>query len=191
MQMLQERIGIRRHLAKRLRPVTLVIGILISVGFPTAYYLLESAALRHIATAHADEFSQQLQSLILESGALWKYQAQKYVQALNRFLPRKDVMGVRVLDEAGQSIAAYEVGIVKAEGLRGSSAIVGSAPLRFNNRIVGTIQVGVYQWPTLRATLFVLLLSTSIGVGLALLAYFFPVKVVAGMETELQKAIDK
>jgi len=163
----------------------LAIGILISAGFPAAYYLLESAALRHHASDYAGELSRQLSSLVLESPSLWKYQAQKYVQVLHRFLPGKDIMGIRVLDEAGQSITGYEVRTGNADGRWGFRAIVGSAPLRFNNRVMGTVQVTVSRWPVLRASLLLLLLSTSFGAGLALLAYFFPVRVVAGMEGQI------
>ncbi len=185
-----ERIGIRQQLARRLYPLTLAIGILISGGFPTAYYLLESAALRHRAIDHAEELSHQLHSLVLENPSLWKYQAHRYVQVLSHFLPGKDVIGIRVLDEAGRSITGYEVRTGKAEGPWASWAIVGSAPLRFNNRILGTVQVRVSPWPVLRGSLLLLLVSTGFGVGLALLAYFFPVKVVAGMEGQIESLLD-
>ena len=70
-------IGLRWRLARRLFPMTLVIGFVVSIGLPGTYYFLESRAQTRTANIYAQELSEKLHDLLLEAPALWKYQAQK------------------------------------------------------------------------------------------------------------------
>jgi signal transduction histidine kinase/CheY-like chemotaxis protein len=69
-------------------------------------------------------------------------------------------------------------------------APTGSAPIIFNNRQIGTVQVEVSRHALLRTSWKFLLISTTIGGCLAFLAYLFPVKVVTGMEGQIQTLVD-
>ncbi|MBI4590700.1 MAG: GAF domain-containing protein [Candidatus Rokubacteria bacterium] len=183
-------IGLGRLLANRLYPVTLAVGVLVSISLPATYYVLESRALSRAATIHAQALSEHLQSLILEVPALWKYQAYKYMVILQEFLHYKAVTSVRVLDEAGQPVTLYEHRSAEAEAWWNRYAPVGSAPIIFNNRKVGTVHVGVSQGHLLALTLALLLLSAALGVGLALVMYRLPIGVVKGMEAQIQGLIE-
>ncbi len=141
------KLGIARQLANRLFPVTVVIGLLTSLGLPATYYLLQSAALKRTATIRAQHLSERFQDILLEGPSLWKYQTYKYTRLLREVAPEKEVTMVRVLDEAGRLISGYAYETAEAATWWNLDAPVGSAPITFNNRAVGSIQVGVTRGP--------------------------------------------
>ncbi len=179
-------IGLGKHLAKKLYPVTLVIGFLISAGLPATYYALESNALRHAASIYAQNLSEKLRDLTLEAPALWKYQTYRYGHILKDLSFGKDMTTIRILDEAGRVITGYEYETREAKAWWNRYAPQGFAPILFNNRRVGTVQIRMSQGALLGVTLALLLFSTAVGVGLAVLVYSFPVRVIRGMEGEIQ-----
>src|SRR5574341_1234077 len=101
-------IRLARQLARRLLPVVLVIGCLISAGFPVSYYLLETIDHRNIATNYAEDLAGKLEELILDSPDFWKYRSEKYSQLLKDFLPYKGITAIRVLDEGGRPIQTFD-----------------------------------------------------------------------------------
>ncbi len=173
-----------RRVADRLYPLALGIGVLISAGLPTTYYTLKSIDLTHAATVYAQELSVKLQDL-------WKYpdNVQRYHEIRHAVLRGNDVTSIRIVDEAGRPITDYEHRTAEANAWWNRFAPRGSAPIILNNRIVGTVHVGVPLGSLLGVTLALLLLSTTTGTVLAGLAYGFPVKVVTGMEAQLQDLI--
>jgi PAS domain S-box-containing protein len=169
--------------------VAVVIGCLISIGFPVTFYILEATSLKQTATIYAEQFSNNLEGLVLKSSTLWKYQDQKYKQILQNSFPQQDVATIRVLDEAGLLIDGYGYTSEKPKVWWNRYAPVGSAPIIFNNRQVGVVQIEMAQDKFLGMFLVILLVSTITGTGLAILVYHFPVKVVQGMEGQIHKLI--
>lgn len=182
--------GLARRLAKRLYPLTLVIAVLISVGLPSTYFVLESLSLRQTAAVYAQELSERLQDLIAETPTLWKSQAQQYSRALRDFLPNKDVVTIRVLDEAGRSITRYEYTTEEAEAWWNRYAPPATAPIVVNARRVGTVQVVVSHVSLVGVTFVLLIFSAAMGVGLVFLVSVFPVRVVREMEGQIQDLVE-
>jgi GAF domain-containing protein len=182
-------IGLGARLARRLLPLTLVIGAVISVGLPATYYELQSRALQRAATIYAEEMADRLAELVIETPGLWRYQAQKYLRTLRDFVPHKDIMVVRMRDSAGGTIGDLQFAEHHAEAWWNRRAPMGAAALRVNNRTVGTLEVVVSYGALLQVTLSLLVLSTAFGAGLALLVYGFPVKVVRGMESQIEELV--
>ncbi len=189
MERSEERIDLSRRLANRLYPLTLLIWLLISFGYPAIYYILEVTALKETATIYAQEFSDKLQDLVIEDPSLWKYQNHKYNQIFRNLLPQKQVATVSVLDERGQAIADYEQKIEKAEAWCNRYAPVGPAPIIFKNHKIGMVQVRMSQVALLEMTGGFFVISTIAGTGLAGLVYFFPVTVVTKMEGQIRHLI--
>ncbi len=184
------KIGIARQLANRLYPLTVVIGLLTSLGFPATYLLLQSTALRHAATIRAQNLSERFQGIVVEDPSLWKYQTYKYIRLLQEVAPDKEVMIIRILDEAGRLISGYTYETTDAGAWWNLYAPVGSALITFNNRPIGTVQVGVSRGRLLSVTLSLLLLSTALGISLAVLVYTFPIKVVRETEGQIQNLME-
>lgn len=182
--------GLARRLAKRLYPLTLVIAVLISVGLPSTYFVLESLSLRQTAAVYAQELSERLQDLIAETPTPWKAQVQQYSRALRDFLPNKDVVTIRILDEAGRSITRYEYTTEEAEAWWNRYAPPATAPIVVNARRVGTVQVVVSHVSLVGVTFVLLIFSTAMGVGLVFLVSVFPVRVVREMEGQIQDLVE-
>jgi GAF domain-containing protein len=186
-------VGLGRLLAKRLYPMTLAIGFLISVGLPVTYYLIESNALRRTATIHVQNLSEKLQALVVDAPGLptlWKYRTDEHSRILRELLSWKDVTIIRVFDEMGQPVVGHERATAKVGAWLVRYGPRDSAPIVFDGRVIGTVQVEVSQGRLLAVTLALLLLSTTVGAGLAVLVYSFPVKVVRGMEGQIQDLLE-
>ncbi len=190
MEKAEGEIGLGRHLASRLFPVALGIGLLICVGFPAIYYVLQSTALRNTSRIYAEDLSKELGGLILEAPDLWKYRSEKYSQLLHDFLPYKSVTSIRVLDEAGRPIPGLDYATATDGAWWNRYAPRGLAPVVFNNRRLGTVQVKASQIAVLRATLLLFFIFTTMGVCLAIVIYRFPVKVVTRLEGEMKALIE-
>lgn len=182
-------IGIARGLSKRLFPVSLGIGALLSILFPAAYYTLESRAIKRATVIYADDIAHKLQSLLMETPSLWKYHSYKYAEIIKDFRPTREVLSVQVFDEEGEPVKGYANSSEGAQKWWNRYAQKGAAPISFNNRVVGEVEVIVAQTQLLWTTLLIFSLSTSVGIGLALLVYRFPVRVVTRMEGAIEELI--
>jgi len=187
----EAKIGLRQSLANRLYRLALLIGLLISVGFPAICYVMKVNEQKRTATIYANKVSEELKDLVLEAPALWKYQNHEYNQILSNALRYDDVATIRVLDETGQSIADYEHRSKNADAWWNRNVSLGSALLIFKNHKIGTVQVELSQSAVVQETLALLVASTIVGTSLAFLVYSFPINVVGKMEGQLQDLIKK
>jgi signal transduction histidine kinase len=183
-------IRLGRQLARRLLPVVLAIGCLISVGFPASFYLFETIDHRNIATNYASDLGGKLEELILDGPEFWKYRSEKYRELLRDFLPYKDVTAIRVLDEVGRPIQAFDFATASKGAWWSRYPLSGSAPILFNNRRLGTVEVGVSPSGVLGGTLALFLISVAVGGSLALVVYRFPVQVVTGLEGQIRDLVE-
>lgn len=191
MEIEEKKLGLAKRLASRLHPVMLAIGFLISLGFPLIYYVLQYNALKQTATIYAEEFSQQLEQMVLESPALWKYESHRYEQILsNELFLGRGITNIRVLDDLRHSVPALAYTRAKSEFWFNYYAPVGSATITFNNRTVGTVEITFSQSTLVKQALVILVFSVIAGTSLAMLAYYYPVKVVRQMEGQIQNLID-
>lgn len=191
MRIPEGRLGLAQGLSRRLFPLTLAIGVLLSVGVPTTYYLIGVHSLDRTAAIYADELAERLGEFVFNAPTLWKYQVQKYLQLLHGFVSHKELISIDILDEAGRPISEYTHVTAKARAWWNRAAPIRGAPIRFNNRQVGTVQIRIARDSLLRVTLALFICSVMVGVGLALLVYRFPVRVVSAIEADLERADDE
>jgi len=184
-----QRIGLGQRLAKRLLPLALLIGCCISFGLPATFYSIGLAAVRHTATVYAHELAMSLGHLVVEYQSLWKYQAQKYAGFLQDFLPYKNVVRIRGLDETGRPIVGYEHTITEDEAWWNLRPPLGSAPITFNDRVAGTVEVYISRRTLILVTLGLFVGCTAVGVSLAVVVYCAPMRVVYSMERQIADLI--
>jgi len=67
---------------------------------------------------------------------------------------------------------------------------VGTVPIKFNNKVVGSVQVKASQTGLIARSVVIALVSTTIGTALAMIVFLFPVKVTIRMEGELRRLFD-
>jgi PAS domain S-box-containing protein len=181
------RIGLARGLSRRLIPVVLGICLLISVAFPAAYLLLQMRSTQRIARVAAAQVAETIRDLALPDPALWTFQVQRFGGLLRDFQKLPDVLAIRVFDATGRPIAAYSYTTPGTPAWWGRLIPRDQAPIVFNNRTLGTVEVAVSPEWALVTTGMVWAVLLCVGIGLALLAHRFPVRVVAGLERTLQE----
>jgi hypothetical protein len=180
-------IDLRQRLAERLGPLALAIGLLISMGFPATYFAMGSSALQETGSYYAEELAAKFRHIILENPCLWKYQYHHYGYILEDIVDHQKYLSrIRILDEHERVIPGYGYATDRDAGWWDWHAPTASAHIMFSNRQVGTVQVEVSRRTLMRTSGQFLLISTVVGGCLALLAYLFPVRVVAGMEGHIQ-----
>lgn len=181
---------LRRELSRRLVPVALLIGILISLAAPIVYYMLEVDRVQRLATAEAREVAERLGHLLVGTPALWKYQAPKYRQLLDEFAGRRQAISIQVRDTSGEAVPEYQYRIAASNGPWTAPVSSGTAPLFVNNQRMGSVSVAISQAPLLWTALQLFLLSTCAGVGVALVMWLYPVRVVTSVETRTDGLVE-
>jgi CheY-like chemotaxis protein len=186
-----QHIDLGKPLANRLRLIALAIGLLIGVGFPATYVALGSSALHESAAHYAREIAEKFRPIILEYPKLWKYQEHRHGYILEDILHhREELRRIQILDEHGRVIPGYEYASAAAAAWWDWRPPLASAPIIFSDRQVGTVQIEVSRRALLATGWQFLLIATAVGGCLAALAYLFPVKIVAGMEGQIQMLVD-
>jgi signal transduction histidine kinase len=188
-----ERGVLSRQLAKRLLPLSLVIGFIIAVVIPGVYGYLGYVQLRNDATTYGGTLAFQIRRLVADAPELWKFQATKYSQIIETFVPHREIVAIGITDEKGAALRQYEH---QARGKgRWQSLVVPGRPaaILFNNRKIGEITITLSARELLRSCLAALLVCGLLGLGLAWLAYFVPLRVteaLEGMVLEQQRLLE-
>lgn len=181
-------IHLGRYLSRRLFPLAIGIGLLISIIFPASFYFLEYNNMRHTASFYAARFALAMNGLVLQSESLWKYQNYEYLKILD-VLPLEKEINLHVLDETGEPIKNYEHLNLKGIKWLDAYSPTASEPIRFNNRLIGTVKVSLSQGVLLTRTFLIFVISFCVGTLLAALTYFFPVGIVTKMGIKIENLI--
>jgi len=177
--------ALSKQLAGRLFPLSLAVLFLVSFVVPGLYYFLEYRRVSDEANTHAIRLAHEIRRLVSEAPELWKYQATKYAQILHDFIPGKNIMGILVQDETGRRLTHYEV-MESPEPLPNIFGIRGNpAPVMFNNRKIGQIEVTVSSYDIVLNTVLCLLVCMAMGSSLAIIVYRYPLRVTISLEKKL------
>ena len=162
-------LGLRRRLGARLRPLAIAIGVLISLGLPVTYYVLQYNALRREAEMSAARIAASLPA----------GDATAVVRTLIRSM---DAVAVRV---EGTNVPAVLVVTPLADSWWNGLAPSGAAPVVRAGQTIGRVDVQLAQGALLAITLGLFVMSTVTGVGLGFLVYAVPVRHVGAMEQQV------
>ncbi len=186
---IQAEIGLSKRLRKRLYPLMVLVWLLIGLGFPAIFYFLEITALKRTASIYAQNLAEKFADLVLQEPNLWKYQSHEYAQLIAKEIVENEEVSLRILDEQGMTIAHYERASQTDKLWWHGFNPKATAPIKFNNRSLGTVEVTLSQDNLEKVTLAFFTLSITLGTGLGILIIFFPTKVVGSMEKQLQSLI--
>jgi PAS domain S-box-containing protein len=179
-------LSLGHRLSRRLFPVAVGVGLLLSFGLPGTYYAFESASRHRAAATHAAELARAVQALVAESPTTWQYQTYEYREILQDFLSRKDVLAIRVRGEDGTLIQRFEYSAPDMEAWWNRQPPTATMPIHYDQRLMGSVEVGVSRATLVTGTLIVFLLSSTMGATAALVSYLLPVRVVHRMEEQMR-----
>lgn len=189
-------VGIAYQLSRRLLPLSASIWFLLTTLAPATYWLLEHRNLNHITQLYAEEIAAKFQRFALDSPALWKYQTYKFIALTEGFHPTINVSGFRILDENGELITGHDYHKVNwpkpGKDLSFTEELkftLRAAPIIFNDRQVGTVEILTDDTPILRTSALLFFIWSLVGIVLAVLVYRFPVRVVRKMEWKIEELI--
>jgi signal transduction histidine kinase len=180
-----KQISISRELAKKLLPVSLIICLVISFLIPGAYSYLEFSRLKNETSLYARQLSDSIRQLAAGSPGLWKYQATKYSEIIESFVPNKGIFSIAVLDDQSNPISQFSHR-EKTHGLFSQFAIQGKpASILFNNRKIGEIRIHLAAGSFLVKALTIFILCLVMGGSLSMLVYRMPLVGIKSLEQQL------
>jgi len=186
----ETQINLGRYLSKRLYPLALGIGYLISFVFPATFFIIEYNGLKRTAGFYAQNTANHLKALIDESPSLWKYQIYRFSELTRDLSQGKEVISINVVDEKGTPVSNYRYASEEANAWWNRWAPMGEGTILFNNQQAGKVDIRLSQKALLIKSTILLTVCLSIGVLLASLSYYFPIRVVRRQENEIQALFD-
>lgn len=188
--------GMVQYLSRKLIPLASGIALLIAFLAPVTFWLHSHNNIQQTTDIYAQELANKLQEIALESPALWKYQTYKFITITEGFHPTIVVSGFRVLDDKENLVTGRDYKKINwpKPGQKLSFAeefkfTQGTAPIMFNDRQVGSIEILADDTPLLQTSTLLFCFSMLTGVALAVLIYRFPVMVVKKMAAEIEALI--
>jgi diguanylate cyclase (GGDEF)-like protein/PAS domain S-box-containing protein len=180
-------IKLTQVLAKKLYPLTILIGFLISLGTPLTFYLIQLQSLKQTASLYAEDLADDFRTLAANNVQLWKYQQPRFDGILNNYVLKKKLVSIQILEKLNQPIRGYEYQNQDSLNWERKYVSVGSAPIIYNNRTLATVSVTISQTSLLVTTSWLLLFSSTMGIGLAVLVYRFPLAISTRQEGQIQE----
>lgn len=147
--------------------VTLPVAftLLLSFAAPLAYHYFEVRALRDHATHTATEIAAGLSRRAHQNPLLWRYDTPKLLADISAYRSEPGVVSVNVTDPSGVPVQLATDGTARAE----VDVLRVSVPIALGAHTVGYVRVAVQASTVRRRSLAVLLLSSSLGLFVALL----------------------
>jgi len=85
-----KQIRISTELARKLFPLAVSICVVISLIIPGAYCYLEFNRMQKEADLYSRQLAEDVRKLASTAPTLWKYQATKYIEIIENFVPNKN-----------------------------------------------------------------------------------------------------
>jgi signal transduction histidine kinase len=178
------------QLRRRLLPATFAVALVISIGFPAVFVALEIGALRRSAGLYAERIALRIEDVVVEAPALWPSQTSRYAAILHGLPRTEPVRRITLFDDSGRPIAEY-VPPGDHASIWERSRTSAFAPVHFEGRAIGTVEIGVSYGRVLLNTLVLLGVSTALGVGLAFLLYRHPTAIARSLEGRMYDLVEE
>ena len=177
-------------LAKRLFPLVVGIACLIGLVFPVTVYIFDYRSLTKEADYYSRLIAHELEAIVADSPTLWKYQIYRFSHITQQLVIDNRIDTIQVFDNAKSEAANYRYTNPDAKNILNRWKAAESAPIIYNNQVVGTVLVAISQKHLIFKTLLIAFISGFSGILLAFFAYRSPVTIVRGMDKEIQSLID-
>jgi signal transduction histidine kinase len=177
-----------RGLARRLLPASIIIGATVSIASPSAYYLVHKSGLERAGEVYARNLATRFHD---KSPDLWARQTDRDFEMIRNLVAPGEIVTIQVRDLSGRPLGGFTYTGPRAGAWWNRKPPLGAAPVLFNNRAVGFLEVGLARDSVLRTALVIFGVSTAVGMTLAALIYWFPVTVGRAMDKEMRMLIGR
>ncbi len=179
------RLRLRGYLGARLGPLALLLAVVVAISAPVAVYVLGTRAARVQASATAQQFAAVVRREAEQRPLLWKYDSPKMLAHLRTYDDAQvQIEHIAVVDDRGQSIDSG--GELDYATLATRAIAWESAPVMVNNERVAEVWVAASTAEVQTGALRMLLLFGLIGLGLAGLMYWLPLRAMGRVEEEIE-----
>ncbi|MCH9686655.1 MAG: sensor histidine kinase [Deltaproteobacteria bacterium] len=179
------RLRLRGYLGTRLGPLALLLAVVVAISAPVAFYVLGTQAARVQASATAQQFAAVVRREAEQRPLLWKYDSPKMLAHLRTYDDaRVQIEHIAVVDNQGQSIDRG--GELDYTALSQSPLAWESAPVLVNNEQVAEVWVAASTAEVRSGALRMLALFGLIGLCLAGLMYWLPLRAMGRVEEEIE-----
>ncbi len=176
-------------LAKRLFPLVVLVGTLVSISTPLTFFWRQMRALEQDGKQDAHRIASFLRQEASQQPALWRYNLPKVLHHIRLATPNKHLLSVLVLDPKQRSLLHHKAPILRQDPQILSRAIWASAPL-FNHarQPLGTLWIALSTEAIRQQTSILWLLFSLLGLALAILLYRWPLHTTQHAEDALQQS---
>ncbi len=184
---MNESVQLRKNFAPKMALAAVIIGVIISLAMPVTYYNLERRSLELKARSYANEISRLIRDTVIRNSLqVWKYNLNRFDYLFSESrLFKEEVVVTRIIDTGGKLVAQNEL----PEARSFFQPIYAEADLRYNNKLYGTVRVGMSSRDLIYKTLAILGASVSLGALGGIFLYKYPVNIVERAEKQIIKLV--
>lgn len=182
-------VDLRSYLGSRLGPLAVLLVVVVSVTAPVALFVLGHQTLELQAHESAIQVADVIRREAEQRPRLWKYDTPKLLAHLRSYRRQDNIVRIDVVDEEGRLIDPDEP--ERRAELSEQPLFWQSAPVVLADETVGAVWVAVDASEVRREALQMLLPFGALGMLLAGLMYWLPLRAMGSAEERVRGLLDR
>jgi signal transduction histidine kinase len=173
-------VGLQTYLRERLTPLVILLGVVMTVSAPVAYYIMGTRTVKANARASARQVATVVRDEAEIRPRLWRYEADQIIDYTRRHLDAPSIVRIDLVDGEGRKIDVGDNETPPERGLLWVSEVV-----EINGAKVAEVWVGATTAELKRQASWLLGAFGGIGALLALLLYVIPLRAIGAAESHI------
>ncbi len=182
-------VDLRAYLSARLAPLAVLLVVVVSVTAPVALFVLGHQTLELQARESAGQVAEVIRREAEQRPQLWKYDTPKLLAHLRTYSRRENIRRIDVVDASGQLVDPDDPEARRE--LRDRTLFWQSVPVVLGDETVGAVWVAVDATEVRREALQMLVPFGALGLLLAGLMYWLPLRAMGSAETRVHRLLER
>jgi len=182
-------VDLRSYLGSRLGPLAVLIVVVVAVTAPVALFVLGHQTLELQAHESASQVADVIRREAEQRPQLWKYDTPKLLAHLRSYRRQDNIVRIDVVDADGRLIDPDEP--ERRAKLSKQPLFWQSAPVVLADETVGAVWVAIDASEVRREALQMLLPFGALGLLLAGLMYWLPLRAMGSAEDRVRSLLDR
>ena len=182
-------VDLRSYLGSRLGPLAVLLVVVVSVTAPVALFVLGHQTLELQARESATQVADVIRREAEQRPRLWKYDTPKLLAHLRSYRRQDNIVRIDVVDAEGRLIDPDEP--ESRAALSEQPLFWQSAPVVLADEMVGAVWVAVDASEVRREALQMLLPFGALGLLLAGLMYWLPLRAMGSAEERVRSLLER